>query len=234
MCKLVCLALFLASAASAVAGMLGLANEIANGDFETGGWTPWTQSSFGLFNQGQDDVPVNTAGGQKWAGQILRWNGNHNEPAGVLRQVMDGTQFPGWEPAGTGKLIDLEFDYLLDSVGSDAQRKVGLLVYLHWQGDGSEPPASDGLDCHRHLVFEEWRYPDTGAPEWKHADVRLELPFQPRFLELAFESHVHFPKLGVVGIDNVDLESRCLPEPFSLALLASAVLLVLRRRHQQA
>lgn len=232
MCKPVCLALLAASAASAMAGTLGLPNEIANNDFETGGWTPWTQSSLGLFNQGQDDVPINAAGGQKWAGQILRWNGSYDGPAGSLRQIMDGTQFPGWEPAGTGRLIDLEFDYLLDSVGSDAQRKVGLLVYLAWQDDGTEPPDPESSGFQRHLVFEEWRYPSTGTPEWKHADIRLELSFQPRFLELAFESHVHFPKVGVVGIDNVDLESRCLPEPSNLAMMVCAGLTLLRRHLQ--
>ncbi|MGQ9649677.1 MAG: hypothetical protein ACUVXJ_06190 [Phycisphaerae bacterium] len=231
MYKPVSMAMFLASAASATAGTLDLPNQIANGEFEKGGWTPWMQSSLGLFNQGQDDIPINTAGGQKWAGQILRWNGSYNGPSGSLRQVTDATQFPGWEPAGTGRLIDIEFDYLLDCVGSDPQRMVGLRVYLDWQDDGSKPPVPDSPGYERQLVYEEWQCPDTQAPQWKHADIRLALPFQPRFLGLAFESHVHFPNVGVVGIDNVDLESRCLPEPPNLAMLVCAGVPLLRRRH---
>ncbi len=232
MWKTVCLALFLASAGSAMAGTLGLPNEIANGGFETGDWTPWMESSFGLFNQGQNDVPINTAGGQKWAGQILSWNGNYNGPMGTLRQVVDESQFPGWEPDGTTKLIDIEFDYLLDCVGGGAEQKVGLKVYLDWQGDGSESPVPGSPGYERQLVYEEWRYPGTAAPEWKHADIRLELPFQPRFLGIEFESHVHFPDLGVVGVDNVDLEGQCLPEPSSLALTVLAGITLLRRRRR--
>ncbi len=228
-----CLALFLASAGSAAAGTLGLPNEIANGGFETGGWTPWTQSSLGLFNQGQDDVPINTAGGQTWAGLILYRNGNYDGPSGTLRQVVDESQFPGWEPKGTRKLIDIEFDYLLHSVSSGAERKVGLLVQLDWQADGSTWPVPGDPSYQRQLVFEEWRYPDAGAPQWKHADIRLELPFQPRFLGVEFEFHLHFPEAGVVGVDNVDLEGQCLPEPSTLASLIPAAIRVGRRRSRR-
>lgn len=229
--KLVCVALLVA-AGPVMANSLGLPNEVANGDFETGMWDPWENSGYGLLNQGDWAVPINPAGGQKWAGMVTSWQGNWGGPFGTIRQVVDESQFPGWIPDGTGKIIDIQFDYFLAATGNsgDPWRDAGLKVFLDWQGDGSEYPFPGNPGYQRQLVFEQVRNNSVPAPGWEHASIRIELPFQPQFLSIEFEAYAHFAEWTFVGVDNIDLEGQCIPEPASLALLALACVPMIRRR----
>ena len=227
MWRALCLTLFLAMTASATAGTLDLPNEIVNGDFEATSWDPWTNESCGLLAQGQNGLPVNPDGGQTWAGMILYWSGNYQDPMGKIRQTVDESQFPGWDPTANRKIIDLEFDYLLGADIGDPVNQAGLKVYLCWLGDGTQPPNPADQ---RQLAFEQWQSPSSQVPEWSHADISLELPIQPRLLCVEFEVHARFAETTVVGIDNVSLEGQCVPEPSALALFALAAIATIRRR----
>lgn len=223
----------------AVAGSLGLPNELVNGNFEQAG-TGWAS---GIEIHGQNDfgVPANGTS-TAWAGAISSWGGNWDTAYNSTRQVVDESQFPGWIPGGNDKLIDLSFDTFLASRGPDTWRNVGLKVYVDYDALNGVPVP--GTPTYRRIqVYEQWRDGDptkwAGEYAWNHVqipDFYLDArdpqgnKIQPRFLSVEVETYVHFGEWSWVGVDNIDLEALCTPEPVSLAFMALAGISLLRRR----
>jgi hypothetical protein len=231
MCRWLCLVLVLGITGWATAGVLDLPNELANSGLESGDSGGWTNTGYMIYNQGDAAVPVNAAGGRKWAGMLTSWAGSWTAPMAVIRQVIDESQSPGWQPDGTGKIIDVEFDYFLNATNSwpgEPWRDVGVKVFLNWDSAGG--PLNPASPTYQHqLVFQEWRNANVPDPIWKHADVSLELAAQPQFVGIEIEAHAHNAEWSYVGFDNVGLESQCLPEPSGLILLALGSLVLVRR-----
>jgi hypothetical protein len=223
------------AALPALGNSLGLPNELVNGNFEEigAGWTMTGGAGYQFY--GQWGVPYNPDPSNfNYAGVISSWGGDWGGPLGTIRQVVDESQFPGWLPNGTAKEIDLSFDWLLAAHAADTWRNVGIKVYLDWQGDGSVIPTPGAPDYQRQLVFEQTRDAGNYWPGdigWTTGqNVHVTLPFQPRYLSVEVEYYVHFAEWSFLGIDNVDLEARCIPEPATLGLLALGIPLIRRRR----
>ncbi len=217
---------------SAYAGSLGLPNELGNGGFETGTFPPWQKTgAANIFNSGDWGVP-GLPGSNKWAGVVVSWGGDWGGPIGMIRQIVDQSQFPGWDPLGTQTVIGLQFDRLLKAVSGDTWRDVGMRVYLDWMEDGSYPYPGEP-EYVRQLVYEQWspgqsEYP--GPQDWVHEQIEITLPAQPQFLSVEVEFYAHYAMWSFLGIDNVDLESYCIPEPATMGLLMLGLPLVRRRR----
>ncbi len=231
--KLAMVAVLALVTGSVYAGSLGLPNELGNPGFETGTVPPWNQLGSGqIWNSGDWGVYLPPSGGAKWAGVVMSWGGDWNGPVSTWRQVVDESQFPGWDPLGTQKIIDLQFDRLLKAVSTDDWRNVGMRVWLDWMEDGSYPyPGEPGYI--RQMVYEEWspgqgQYPSLA--DWAHQEIRITLPTQPQYLSVEIEMFTHYAAWSFVGVDNVDLEGLCIPEPATMGLLLLGLPLVRRRR----
>jgi len=232
--KIAMVAVLALVAGSAQAGSLGLPNLVGNPGFETGSLPPWNNTGWGGVNDyGYFGVPAPSwGGGQKWFGIVSSWGGSWDGPVNLLRQVVDVSQSPGWNPSYPQLEVDLQFDRLLKAVSGDTWRDVGIRVWLDWMEDGSYPyPGDPGYT--RQMVYEESMpagndYPSSN--DWVHKEIRLTLPSQPQFLSIEVEMIVHYAMWSFVGVDNVDLEARCIPEPATMGLLLLGLPLVRRRR----
>lgn len=210
-----------------------LPNELVNGDFETGSLDPWTKTgSGGVSDQGPFGIPTSPNGGSKIFSVVESWGGDWGAPKAVLRQVVDESQFPGWDPALNQKQITINFDRFLAARSTEPARNVGLKVFIDYMDDGSFPdPFESGY--HRDEVYNEVvDAADIWADQlaWEHKTIDILLPTQPRYLSLEMEFYTHFAEWSWIGVDNVDLEGRCVPEPASLSMLLLAVLPLIRRR----
>jgi hypothetical protein len=188
-------------------------NELVNGDFATGDLTGWTQfpgyTTFSVYPYGSP--PPNYLAGGGFSGFTTN----------RIYQIIDETEFSSWNPAGTGKQWQLDFDYLLTG---NAHAYVNLW-YFDTNG-GSQP---DILDPGWYIFFSEYL---TGSPTLTHYSASGLLDgFQPQWIAYGL-GVTTFDSSGYGAFSNNDFEAQCVPVPPSAWLLGSGLLSLvgLRRR----
>jgi len=236
----VCLLLALAAPASALPIEIGgvpMPNEMYNGDFEIGvvgqpppGWEVPKDSLSGLW------VAVIHGEGEVHTPEYNQMAGcNVYLPEGEwgdqIRQVIDESDFMGWDPSGPMKIIDLTVD-------------------IHGDPDYPQGDPRGAIRFRLDMWNEKWNYvddpallpPPTDYTDWvEYYDIpndwvtvnpfnRILLDYQPRWVSVEIE---FMQPDGVnMFVDNVYLTGQCLPEPATLSLLGLGLLAIARRRRR--
>ena len=208
---------------------LGLPNELADPGFEQG--DVWQVSGGGglltdqishafLQSYGVPALP----GGGTYCGGVATLNASY--PGGQLRQVVDESLFPGWDPDLNAKIVEVDFWYF--QLGQ-ADVPMNIDIYLDWMEDGSDPtdPGAPGY-------VKQWigNVTNVNSAGWQYAEITVELPVQPQYLSVEFD-FTYFSGMGLNVIDNADLQGLCIPEPGGLFALGTGLIGlvgVLRRR----
>lgn len=226
MTKLITVVAILLLATSAWAD-LGLPNELSDPGFETGG--VWATTG-GVSNHlpysmvapcGVPACPGGGSYGGGYAGISVSFGG------GLLSQVVDESQFPGWLPNGTSKTVSVDYTYFASGA---ADVPMLFTVYLSYMQDGSMLDPQSPLYVRQAI---DSRTGNSGG--WVARSKIVDLPTQPRFLSLDFQLS-YFSGTGVMLFDKVNLQGKCVavPEPGSMLALVSGLIglggLALRRR----
>jgi len=199
-----------------VGGGAALADELDNPSFIDGS-TGWEYTEGVLFNAGGplvfdrphiafDPFPIPGA-------------------AGSIRQVVDNTRSPYWNPTLNDKIATVDFDVYTTG---DAYVVV---AFDWWDYMGPDKPV--GAAQYEEVLPTHFLSPD----EWNRFSVTYDWAdkpgqtHQPRWISLEFGFFGCSGTGYEAAVDDVVLTSRCVPEPVSLAVLALGGLAMLRRRH---
>jgi hypothetical protein len=193
-------------------------NEVLNGDFGTGTLVYWQHGV---------DIDVGIDGpGHDWAATCKNPGGDL-----WLRQIVDDTASPDWNPALHRKEITVTADLAWSGwVGAGAEVKFRLDWWAESYNNVTDPttlpyysdPMLSGSDPAQGYFVSDWvSYDLSGLPalQWLPVtpfDERL-LDVQPRWVSLEV---VYTQPAGTgVWMDNVTLTGKCIPEPSSLLAL---------------
>lgn len=201
------LAIF-AFASGAYAGY-GHENELLNPCFEQGG-EYWEYSQTVQFNAGQ---------GLKFDRPHIAYDPAGQGESGYLRQVVDDSLFPGWDPNLNRKVGTLSF-WVYTTGG--AYLKVG---FDWWDRlTGPKPIGFSDPDYHYEILPTEYR----SVGQWSYVELDYDWGGkpgnnQPRWVSIEFYFY------GCVGgneaaVDDVSFTAMCIPEPSGIVALASSIL----------
>jgi len=231
----VCLLLALAAPASALPIEIGgvpMPNELYNGDFEIGGigqpppgWEVPFDSVAGDWVVVIHGEEANPMPGQSIGCNVFLPEGKFGNR---IRQVVDESDFMGWDPNGPMKIIDLTVDVHGDP-GGDPRAAIRFRLDMwneKWNFVDDPtllPPPTDYTDW-----VEYYDLPN----EWVTLNPfnRILLDYQPRWVSVEIEFMQ--PDGTLVYVDNVYLTGQCLPEPATLSLLGLGLLAIARRRRR--
>ncbi len=192
-----------------------LANELENGCFEQGS-TGWEYTENVFFNAGTDDV----FGRPHIAVDPWPIPG----AAGSIRQIVDDSLSPSWDPDLDHKIVDLTFDVYTTG---EAYVVVG---FDWWDYMGDTKPV--GAAPYEELLETHFISPN----QWTTFHVTYDWVDKPGQTHQPRWVSVEFGFFGCSGtgyeaaVDTVVFEGRCVPEPASLMLLALGALALVRRR----
>lgn len=204
--------LLVASVSAFASPIEGSPNEIVNGTFDDGlnGWiyAPGEVSAF-VFGNPAPAVQCNHT--------IAGWGDR-------MRQVVDDSKNPLWNPNLHRKMIDLQVDIAVlvkDNETGGVRFRLDYWdeSYNSWE---QAPTTTDPLLGYYVTDWVEY----TSAQElWfttKNPFDRVVLPIQPRWVSVEIE---FLQPAGVINmVDNVVLTSKCIPEPSVIASLAMGLM----------
>ena len=183
-------------------------NEVFNGSFLLGG-EGWEYSESVLFNAGTGEL----IGGRE---DVAYDPWPIPGACGSLRQIIDNSLSPDWDPMLNHKIIDLWFD--LYSFGN-AYVVIG---FDWWEYTGDEKPTGEAP--FEELLVEQF----TSPGQWNRIHVTydfLDKPgttWQPRWV--SFEIAFFCSEQGdSSAVDEIVMQSKCVPEPSSLLAFAAAI-----------
>jgi hypothetical protein len=188
----------------------GLPNDLVNGGFEDGVMDPWyvkSGSCDGVVGQGAWSLPVLAGGGNNMCGSTASW-GTKN---GTIAQII-----PPQEPPFMPKLVDIGGWVLTSQVGG-GPGDVMVFFDLHQYGE---------------LLWESPAMSTGGA--WQYFEYQLGEEIGLICDE--FEVTVRFQQnwglqWNHTYVDEMDVETYCIPEPATIGILSLGGLgLLLRRR----
>ncbi len=196
----------------------GLANEVTNGTFETGNFTGWINNNFlGTLIPGHTFFTVVGDNSNHYAQSV----GYVKESS--MYQIIDESQFNGWNANGTSKNWWFQFAYKsTDSAIAEA-------AAFYYRGVSATAPAFGGID--------------TPGPGWEPLYNNTSLAneaccttvyacdtiddFQPQWIAIGFEGIG--TSSGAAAFDNIAFYGECestfiIPVPPSVVLLGSGLL----------
>jgi len=227
--------LFLLTLMPAFAGVDPTKNELINGGFQMGDWTGWEHQTMKMIigtgspNDIKNGVPYpNNPDGKRVSVRCT-------VPAGdphTLRQVVDESKGPGWDPRFNRKVVNLQADIRATNLGSREVAKVSFrLDWWDASFNGVDDPARLG--------------DPTGVSDWIDYDL-LSSPlvsrygqwitvnpfdnywfrdFQPRWVSV--EVKIAQGRRDLIWVDNLILNGKCvperIPEPSTLLLVGSGL-----------
>jgi hypothetical protein len=190
-------------------------NELVNPDFDLG-------------EQGWEDHSSSVLFGSKAEHDTTAWDPAGQGEVGYMRQVVDDSQFPGWNPLLNHKIGQLSF-YLYST--GDAWLQVG---FDWWDRLTGPKPLPGDIQGYHYVVLPQ-QYRSTA--QWTLVTVPFDWAGrvgnnQPRWVSVEFYYY------GCTGIDYAAVDStefwgECVPEPSSLIAVFGGMLsagLVLRKR----
>jgi len=211
--------LVLCAAGRAVANS-ELVNELQNPGVEQG-WQFWPCHGSGLLIG-----PANGHGNAVYC----------KDPGGdrLIRQVVDESQYPGWNPAYHAKWIDLSADILCMDLGGGPESAVKFRI--DWWNENRN---SINYDVQRPKLMP----PPDGVSEWVTIHFAHDVPrykpfkwfrvhpfewnrtlferFQPRYVSVEVKL---VQALGeTVWVDNFEFYGKCVPEPSMLVALLTGL-----------
>ncbi len=194
------LGITLTPAQSAWATLYG-ANEVQNGDFETGNLNYWTAS--GTFAVYQEP-------GNYFAGTY----GTNGPASGSIYQVIDETAYSGWNPLGTAKLWSFQGGY--DNTSLDSVR----FALYYYPSNPATAPAFNPTNPTGWTNFLD--HTIIGDATGTYQTQGTIDNFQPRWVAVLIQTDAVNQAFALV--DNIDFEGQCVPLPPTAWLLGSSLL----------
>lgn len=189
----------------------GSPNELVNGTFDNGldGWE---------YTPG--DIVAAVVGNPAPAAQCNR----SLEGWGLrLRQVVDDSKNPLWDPNLHIKMIDLQADIaILVKDGATGGVRFRLDYWDESYNEQDEPPVT--TDPGAGYFVTDWVEYTSSQETWfttVNPFNQVLLPIQPRWVSVEIEFLQPAGSFNLV--DNIILTSKCVPEPGTLMLLASGL-----------
>lgn len=182
---------------------------VENGSFVNGG-TGWDDS--GNIVYGPDYQRPDIAK-DPWP-----WPDPGNKPTGYLRQIIDNSKSPDWNPNLNHKIETLTFDLYTQGTG---YVKIGFAWWDTYWGDTK--PIGNAPQWE--VLSANYTSPDT----WTTYEVTYDwlnkpgATWQPRWTAVEF----YFwgcTNGNDAGVDSVSVTSRCVPEPSSILALAGGIM----------
>lgn len=196
--------------------IVGSTNEVINGDFEQG--TVLNPPPSWMVT----DRQVITAGvgnpGQSAQCFIPTGTGNWGD---TMRQVVDESLNPLWNPLDDSKIIDLQAD-----INTNVNIPInGIRFRLDFWSDAFNS-VNDPTTLPAPTSVTDWvQYTGTDfnadPTKWNTVNPfnRLALDFQPRWASVEIQFMQPAPA-DIIRVDNVILTSECIPEPSTILLVA--------------
>ncbi|MBI2842580.1 MAG: PEP-CTERM sorting domain-containing protein [Armatimonadetes bacterium] len=189
----------------ATSGLAGVDfNELVNPSFEQGG-EGWEFGGNVLFDAGFDR-------------QHVAYDQANQGEAGYLRQVIDNSTSPYWNPDYNHKIIDLSFWVFTSGTGS-------LQVGIDWWDNNDQERPRPGTPADHQEIL-----PDRYVSEGQWTQYTLTYDFQgkpgnnqPRWVSLEFYFNGCTGTGNAAALDEIVFQSRCVPEPSSLIAMMSGV-----------
>lgn len=149
-----------------------------------------------------------------------------------------------WDPGDPGpeKLVRMQITYMWSPLCEHEYLDVEVWLDV-WAYDNYMPPTPLPGWNDRLIVptlVDRFFTGDEGTAGWRTDVLEFTIDPNPMWEEIGIKMRRYFPETGYAGyygwteiggwIDQIVVDTKCLPEPASLSLLACGGLLVLRRR----
>lgn len=196
-----------------------------NGCFEQGG-AGWEASEAVVFNAG---TGVDVYGRSHIAYDPWPYPIPGDQPSGYLRQIIDNSKSPDWNPNLNHKIETLEFNLYTEGEG------YVMVGFDWWDTDSSTKPS--GPAPYWEILPTKYYSPN----QWTRISVTYDWAGkpgptqQPRWTSIEIYFYGCAGTGNEAGVDDIVVTSRCVPEPSSTMALGGSLLGLVgfawRRRH---
>jgi hypothetical protein len=184
-------------------------NELSNPCFIDAG-DGWDYNSVVQFNGNHTEQGGDTVFGRT---NIAYDPGPEGSPSGVLRQIVDDSLSPGWNPA-----LNQKFFRLTAWVYTTGQAYVSLGV--DWWNDPSIPRPLPGTPADGDM----WTAPIYSPDHWVQVSWEGFLPVQPRWVSVEVAFYGCTLSNSEAAVDDMQFSARCVPEPSSILGFATGAM----------
>ncbi|MCX7347162.1 MAG: PEP-CTERM sorting domain-containing protein [Alphaproteobacteria bacterium] len=188
-------------------------NELANPCFVFGG-SEWNPSGNMMFNgNGTDPGGVPVFGRGHIAYDPNPPGTPPGQPSGWLRQIVNDSLSPGWNPA-----LNQKFFRFTASVYTTGNAYI--LFGVDWWTDNNIPKPLPGTPADGAM----WSQPITSLGGWTEVTWEGYLPYQPKWVSVEVAYYGCSGTGQEAAVDEMAFYAKCVPEPSSILGLASGVL----------
>jgi len=176
-------------------------NEVINGDFQTGNLSGWSSS-------GNQIVITDLYS----PGDYYAWLGSNQ--TGSIYQVINESQYSGWNPLGTAKLWS--FSATHDEFNGSSLR---FDLYYYPSNPTGQPTFDPNNPIGWTNFLDQTFYNQYGL----YQDQGTINNFQPQWVAVVIQMATGTDTYAQTVVDNIDFQSQCVPLPGAVLLLGSGL-----------